>query len=590
MTVSTSYAPLEFAGNDATVAFSVTWAFFTGTLIVTLIDDEGTETVKTIVTHYTVTGGTDANGLPATGTVTMVTAPATGETLRVERATPLTQSTTYTNTDAFPAKSHEAALDRAALRDQEISYVASAAVQGGDLEGNAGLALVVNEDEDGFDFAEITDIIALDIGTVTTGAPGSSASATITGTPPDVLLNLTIPRGATGASGAGTGDMVAANNLSDVADVATAFATIKQAATEAATGVVELATDAETQTGTDTARAITPANLTARTATVTRLGIVELATDTEAAGGSDTTRYITPAQLHESRVDVASATTTDIGAAASNFLRITGTTAITGLGTAADGVWRDIMFSGSLVFTHGASLILPGADDITTAANDRCSVRSLGAGAWIVLHYTKASGAPITGAVTAPTKQIFTSTDTWTKPTGCQWIKVTLIGAGSGGQAGSITCCISSGGAGGNAGGGSIKWMDATGLTDETVTIGTASSGGTGNGGHSSAAGNSSFGAHVICNGGAASSATAGGTASGGDINLSAIPKNAYISASFQNAAGYGVDGPFGMGRGNRTTGVAGVGYGYGGGGGTSGTGNAGGTGGAAICIVEEFY
>jgi hypothetical protein len=39
-------------------------------------------------------------------------------------------------------------------------------------------------------------------------------------------------------------------------------------ATTSASGIVELATDAETQTGTDTARAITPSNLTAKEATV----------------------------------------------------------------------------------------------------------------------------------------------------------------------------------------------------------------------------------------------------------------------------------------------------------------------------------
>ncbi len=41
----------------------------------------------------------------------------------------------------------------------------------------------------------------LEIGTVTTGAAGSSASATITGTPPTQTLNLTIPRGDTGLTG-----------------------------------------------------------------------------------------------------------------------------------------------------------------------------------------------------------------------------------------------------------------------------------------------------------------------------------------------------------------------------------------------------
>lgn len=71
-----------------------------------------------------------------------------------------------------------------------------------------------------------------------------------------------------GPTGVGTGDLLASNNLSDVASASTAFGNIKQAASSSATGVVELATDAETQTGTDTARAITPANLTAKEASV----------------------------------------------------------------------------------------------------------------------------------------------------------------------------------------------------------------------------------------------------------------------------------------------------------------------------------
>lgn len=66
-------------------------------------------------------------------------------------------------------------------------------------------------------------------------------------------------------------------------------------ASDTVKGIVELATDAEAQTGSDTIRAITPANLTARTATTTRTGIVELATDAEAQTATDTTRAITPA-------------------------------------------------------------------------------------------------------------------------------------------------------------------------------------------------------------------------------------------------------------------------------------------------------
>ena len=39
------------------------------------------------------------------------------------------------------------------------------------------------------------------IGTVTTGAPGTAASASITGISPNFILNLVIPQGATGPTG-----------------------------------------------------------------------------------------------------------------------------------------------------------------------------------------------------------------------------------------------------------------------------------------------------------------------------------------------------------------------------------------------------
>ena len=58
-----------------------------------------------------------------------------------------------------------------------------------------------------------------------------------------------------------TEKLAKASNLSDVADAATAFANIKQSATESATGVAELATVTETITGTDTARTTTPAGV-----------------------------------------------------------------------------------------------------------------------------------------------------------------------------------------------------------------------------------------------------------------------------------------------------------------------------------------
>ncbi|WP_072389912.1 hypothetical protein [Hyphomicrobium sp. CS1GBMeth3] len=66
-------------------------------------------------------------------------------------------------------------------------------------------------------------------------------------------------------------------------------------ATDAAPGIVELATNSEAQAKTDTARAITPANLAALGATEAFSGIVELATAAETAAGTDSVRAVHPA-------------------------------------------------------------------------------------------------------------------------------------------------------------------------------------------------------------------------------------------------------------------------------------------------------
>jgi hypothetical protein len=100
--------------------------------------------------------------------------------------------------------------------------------------------------------------------------------------------------------------------------------------------------------------------------------------------------------------DIASATTTDIGAATAEFVDVTGTTTITGLGTIAAGIVRTVRFTGALTLTHnGTSLILPSAANITTAANDTAEFRSLGSGNWLCTQYKKQTGAALTASDTA---------------------------------------------------------------------------------------------------------------------------------------------------------------------------------------------
>lgn len=102
-------------------------------------------------------------------------------------------------------------------------------------------------------------------------------------------------------------------------------------------------------------------------------------------------------------VDVASATTTDIGAATSRNVRITGTTTIMGLGTAPAGTFRRVRFAGALTLTHnGGSLYLPGQANITTTAVDTADFLSFGSGNWVCVNYAR-NVPPLTAPGTAPT-------------------------------------------------------------------------------------------------------------------------------------------------------------------------------------------
>lgn len=154
------------------------------------------------------------------------------------------------------------------------------------------------------------------------------------------------------------------------------------------------------------AQALAAAGSMPGSASETAQGIVELSTAAEVQTGTDNTRAVHPAGLATvvggAWVDLASATTTNIGGQTVSNIRITGTNAITGFGTVASGVTRRLRFAAALTLTHNAtSLILPNnGGNIITAAGDTCTAVSLGGGNWIVVDYQRASGSPLQDANT----------------------------------------------------------------------------------------------------------------------------------------------------------------------------------------------
>ena len=252
MTVSTAYTPLTFAGNGATTAFAVSWPFFTGTLVVTLISSTGVETTKTITTHYTVSGGTDSDGLPATGTVTMLTAPAAGETLRITRTTTRTQASTWADNDPFPAKTTEAAFDRLTLIAQEALSGGADGITGDVMQLDSSGAQDFWDGEGNpvrMSFLELTEASAPDTpssgyGRIYTKTDGDLYHKNDAGT--ETNLTDSAEEAATSAAAAAASATNASTSATNAANSATAASTSATNAATAETNAETAATNAAT--------------------------------------------------------------------------------------------------------------------------------------------------------------------------------------------------------------------------------------------------------------------------------------------------------------------------------------------------------
>ena len=119
MTISSTTVKNSYNGDGSTTTFSYTFKVFADSDLQVIIRSAlGTETVKTLTTHYTVTGAGGASG----GSVIFTggNIPVATETVVLRRAIPQTQAIDYIANDPFPAESHEEGLDRATMAIQQL--------------------------------------------------------------------------------------------------------------------------------------------------------------------------------------------------------------------------------------------------------------------------------------------------------------------------------------------------------------------------------------------------------------------------------------------------------------------------------------
>jgi hypothetical protein len=110
MTVSVKRNQVQFGGDGSTTAFTVNFPYTELSQVKVFLDS----TEQTRTTHFTLTDP------GATGTVTFLSAPASGKLVTIKRETDYLQAIDYVNNDALDAETLEKAFDKLTMMCQQL--------------------------------------------------------------------------------------------------------------------------------------------------------------------------------------------------------------------------------------------------------------------------------------------------------------------------------------------------------------------------------------------------------------------------------------------------------------------------------------
>lgn len=219
MTIPSNAARDQYTGNGSTTTFAVTFKFFeASTLKVTVLSADGlTESVKTLTTHYTVTGGAGTGTESATGSVVFGTAPANGEKVTITRNSGFSQPTDFIQNDALPAESLEAVLDRLTTGLQELNETVKRAprfrtsstltnIELQELAGKAGKFLQVNAGATAMEWADGATIADGDKGDIVVSSSGATWTVDSNAITYSKLQDISATKRVLGRNSSGSGD------------------------------------------------------------------------------------------------------------------------------------------------------------------------------------------------------------------------------------------------------------------------------------------------------------------------------------------------------------------------------------------------
>lgn len=240
-----------FVGNNVTTAFPFTFKVFSSSEVevVRVVDATEVETTLVLTTDYTVSLNADQDADPG-GTVTLLSALATGTTLVITSNVANTQSTALTNNGGFYPHVIEDALDRATIQIQQLSE---------QVERSVKVPITSTTDPD----ALVASVVASEASAAASAAAAASSAAAAAAAVPSGSLGYT-PVNITGDTMTGLLEVpslkvngsAAITTIGDAATKTTGSASGNvplvgtESATEALAGLSRRNTQAEAEAGT----------------------------------------------------------------------------------------------------------------------------------------------------------------------------------------------------------------------------------------------------------------------------------------------------------------------------------------------------